>query len=256
MYYHIQVTTDKNEEIHLFDTTDLSFIKDEIIVPHLSGKDYQLNGFFIIPSKVKRIVVTESDNDSTESVNISYSDLDFSQTRGILPQECMFDNEKFSKDITQELFEKVETDLRENIKQHVPSVLELDTKIKNCLIQISELENSFSNLRNISKNMLDEKAARKFRIHNYILIGIILLYYGGIIGCVSWFDWDDIEPITYVLSISGVAAGLVYLFAREKTFNITIYLKAKKDKTYSKVYENYGFLKASDTPIQNQTIEK
>ncbi|HLM02629.1 MAG TPA: hypothetical protein VK400_16365, partial [Pyrinomonadaceae bacterium] len=202
MYYHIQIITDKNEEICRFDIRDLSVIENEILVPHLSGRDYYLNGFSISPSKVKRISVTESTRDSEECVSLSYSEMKFSDTEEILPQECMFDNEEFSRNITDELLEKVDSNLVEGITKTVPSALELDSKIKSCLQQLTELENSFSDLKNISKNMLDEKAARKYRIHNYMLVSLIILYYTVIVGCIVKFGWEDMEPVTYVLSIS------------------------------------------------------
>lgn len=256
MYYHVQVITSQNKEIYCFDISDLSFVENEIVAQHLSRRDYQLNGFFIAPSEVSRIVITESNQDSMECVNISYSRMEFSDTKQIVPKECMFDNDKFSRDITQEVFDRVEKRLVEGITQDAPSIVELDAKIKTCLKQLDELESSFSSLKNISKNMLDEKAAKKYRVHNYILVAAIFLYYGAIITSIIIVGWDTMEPVTYVLSFSGFIAGLIYLFTREKTFNINIYLKSKKDKTYDKVYENYGFLKATDTSKQKAPVKK
>ena len=137
MYYHIQITTKENEKINKFDVVDLEYIKSNILIPYLKGNHSNLAGYVIAAADVKRIDVTKSKDKSSECVNIADSKRPLSATTTILPETCVFDNENFSTDITDELLDE----LRKNtsiIKS--PSVFDLASKISGFSDEFLELK--------------------------------------------------------------------------------------------------------------------
>lgn len=227
MYYHIQIITNDNQEIYEFDKTDEVSLKEEIIIPHIKGINYELDGYTIYPTKVKRLIVTRSSDKSSECVNISYSRLPSNDRREIYPQNCVFDNESFADDITDQLLIEC--------KDHVHSEIS----------KIEQLKTNLLFLSRITKNLLDEKIKRKFGIIKLLIIGLIISYYGGIIYLIYIYTWDCMEPVFYILGVAVPITGLIIILYKERTFNpvevIVNLMEERKKKIIEGIYQKYGF---------------
>ena len=69
-YYHVAVETNNpNKEYFQLNETDLSKIKEWIVVPYLKGGTLFVNGFFPDGSKVTDVVIKESDFTAQELAN-------------------------------------------------------------------------------------------------------------------------------------------------------------------------------------------
>ena len=70
LYYHLLIETNEpSEKYYVLNKTNLSEIKEEIIIPYLKGEQFMFDGYFLDNSKVKRIVIGESKYSSKEYVN-------------------------------------------------------------------------------------------------------------------------------------------------------------------------------------------
>jgi hypothetical protein len=100
MKYHASIKTDETNEIYEFDHNNLDDIKEAIVIPYLKNEEFQFNGYFIEPSKVKRLVITETELSSDQYVKAAH---DRMASSGIFlpigPEHCAFGDEH-SKDIT------------------------------------------------------------------------------------------------------------------------------------------------------------
>lgn len=70
-YYHVAVETNNpNKEYFQLNETDLSKIKERIVVPYLKGEILFVNGSFPDGSKVTDVVIKESDFTAQELANM------------------------------------------------------------------------------------------------------------------------------------------------------------------------------------------
>lgn len=123
MYYHLLITTEDEENIFLLDENSLERIESEILTPHLQNNNYNVNGYTINRSEVKRILITETTVDSEECQGISFSAQAISDKTEIHPKDCVFDNDKFAKDITNELVNKLNAKLQASNNQDSTEIL-------------------------------------------------------------------------------------------------------------------------------------
>ena len=66
-YYHVLIETPKpSKKYYELDKTDLSEIKEEIVIPFLKSEQFMLDGYFLTTSNVERILIKESDYSSEE----------------------------------------------------------------------------------------------------------------------------------------------------------------------------------------------
>ena len=121
MKYHVLLKTPETEELYEFDRESLVDIKETIVKPYLKNEEFQFNGYFIEPSKVKRLVITQTELSSEECVKDAYSRLSSEVFMVIQSQDCVFNNERYRVDITrstlQEVKETIDVKTRTNVKQ-------------------------------------------------------------------------------------------------------------------------------------------
>lgn len=111
MYYHVLIIKKDNEKIGEFDVKDLKEIETGILIPHLMDNEYFVNGHFINPSEVKRILVNESSKNSEYYIGDALSKQPIGDNSEIYPEDCVFVNDRFSKDITDEIIEKLKPEI-------------------------------------------------------------------------------------------------------------------------------------------------
>lgn len=124
MYYHVLIKTDETGEIFELDKTVLKEIIDNVVKPYFLNTEFQLKGYFIEPSKVKRLLITETEKDSSTLVKEKYRNL----TPGVLviitEEDCVFQNKELYKDITRSVMEEAKKNIQtESMKKgHTPKV--------------------------------------------------------------------------------------------------------------------------------------
>ena len=64
-YYHILIQTFRKKHYEL-DKTDLSEIKEDIIIPYVKGEQFLFNGYTFDKAKIQRILIKESNRSSKE----------------------------------------------------------------------------------------------------------------------------------------------------------------------------------------------
>jgi len=76
IYYHVLIeTNESSEKYYELDKTDLSEIKEEIVIPYIKGEQFMFDGYFLDKSKVKRIIIGESKYSSKAYVAREEADL-------------------------------------------------------------------------------------------------------------------------------------------------------------------------------------
>lgn len=126
MKYHVLLKTSETEELYELDNDSLENIKSIIIEPYLRNQEFQFDGYFIEPAKVKRLRISESELSSDQCVQDSYDHLSSGIIMIIEAKNCVFDNEKYSKDITRKTLQ----DVKEIIDKSLPKgskIVEIDS---------------------------------------------------------------------------------------------------------------------------------
>ena len=110
-YYHVLIETyESSDPYYKLNWTDLSKIKEEVVIPHLKGDEFIFNGYFLDKTKVKRILIKESDCTSKNYAD----DMDRKYPNYPLPtgeQEIMEDDE-YTRDVTQSTIEECKSQLQ------------------------------------------------------------------------------------------------------------------------------------------------
>lgn len=109
-YYHVLIET-KNpcEKYYQLDKTDLSEIKEEIVIPFLKGEQFMSQGYVFDRSNVKRILIKESAYTSqmyADALNKGYSDDYFKR-------EYIVSDEDETTDITSSILKECRSLLQE-----------------------------------------------------------------------------------------------------------------------------------------------
>ena len=104
-YYHVLIETkNPSEKYYQLDKTDLSKIKDEIILPYCKEEQFIFDGYILDKSKIKRILIKESACTSTEYADYEderYPDLPFPAS-----EEAIIEDRKYTTDITESIFKE------------------------------------------------------------------------------------------------------------------------------------------------------
>jgi|GEM_PF-2463079 len=116
MKYHASIKTAETDEIYEFDHDSLGSIKDSIVTPYLLNQEFQFDGYFIEPSKVKRLVVTETDMTSEQCVRDAYNRLSPGVIMIIGAKDCVFGDDRYSRDITRKTLQEVKA----AVEKHTP----------------------------------------------------------------------------------------------------------------------------------------
>lgn len=104
-YYHVLIET-KNpcEKYYQLDKTDLSKIKDEIIIPYWKEEQFIFDGYVLDKTKIKRILIKESACTSTEYAD--YEDERHSDLPFFTSEEEIIEDRKYTTDITESIFKE------------------------------------------------------------------------------------------------------------------------------------------------------
>ena len=110
-YYHVLIETkNPSEKYYQLDKTDLSKIKDEIILPYLKEEQFIFDGYILDKAKIKRILIKESACTSTEYADYEderYPDLPFPAR-----EEDIIEDKKHTTDITSSIFKECQSLLK------------------------------------------------------------------------------------------------------------------------------------------------
>jgi len=120
LYYHVIVEKDEKlgkstnyKQYFELDKTDTESILKDIIIPFLMNKEIHFDGYFLKRNEIKRIAIKKTEKTSKELSDYKNKNM----TRGIImyisPQDVV-QYETVSEDVTKELFEKANTNLKEN----------------------------------------------------------------------------------------------------------------------------------------------
>ncbi|EGR2423399.1 TIR domain-containing protein [Vibrio cholerae] len=134
MFYHVLIETkektgknNKNKQIFELDFTDKSKIISEIVAPYLSGHEFQFDGYFLTKSEIIRIVVRESELDSSTLSKNANNNL----APGVIffiSRESAVQSDTHTKDITKDIFKEVK-----KINDNQPSIVSDTDSEMNCV---------------------------------------------------------------------------------------------------------------------------
>lgn len=133
MFYHVLTETiekvgksNNNREISELNRTDKNTIIDDILVPFLQQEMFQLNGHFLQPAQVKRLVVKQTELNADDVLEIAYKNI----SEGvicIITHEDALDNDKYSTDITKELMGCAKAKITAPVPETVAKPVVMDT---------------------------------------------------------------------------------------------------------------------------------
>lgn len=105
-YYHVLIETNEpSEEYYDLDKTDLSEIKQEVILPYMEGLNFIFDGYFLNQTKIKRIVIKESACTSEEYADREWMKSPPELRMYISPEHIVWRNE-YTTDITKSIFKE------------------------------------------------------------------------------------------------------------------------------------------------------
>lgn len=112
MKFHVLLQTAETGPVYEFNYEDKDEIVNNILEPYLLNEDFQFNGYFIQPSKVERLLVSETENTAKECVDNEYRNIDSGIIIVITEEDCVFDNDKYGRDITRPLLNEVKRNIK------------------------------------------------------------------------------------------------------------------------------------------------
>lgn len=130
MKYHALLKTPETKELYEFDQESLDEIKGTIVKPYLKNEEFQFNGYFIEPSKVKRLVISQTELSSKQCIEDAYNRLSSGIIMIISAQDCVFTNEQYATDITrntlQEVKETIDAKTRSKAGENISDPTEIN----------------------------------------------------------------------------------------------------------------------------------
>lgn len=120
-YYHVLIETkNPSEKYYQLDKTDLSKIKDEIIIPYWKEEQFIFDGYVLDKTKIKRILIKESACTSREWAD--YEDERYPDYPIPTNEEEIIEDEKNTTDITAGIFKECQSLLKEATPNPKPSM--------------------------------------------------------------------------------------------------------------------------------------
>ncbi len=107
MNYHVLINTLETGELYEFDKSTVDEIKGNVITPYLQNQEFQFDGYFIEPEKVRRLVVTETNLSSNECISDAYGRLSDNVVVFYTAKDCVFGNDLYSNDVTRKVLQEV-----------------------------------------------------------------------------------------------------------------------------------------------------
>ena len=112
LYYHIHIQTEETGSLYYLDDLDIKRLEDKIIQPYLTGEEFMFCGFYIEPSKVKKLKVTRTDSHSEQLFRDLNRDLGKWKSELNFKEEFLFDSQSPSvSDVTTELLRKKSSEI-------------------------------------------------------------------------------------------------------------------------------------------------
>jgi predicted nucleotide-binding protein len=114
MFYHVIIETSEKQKDKFithyeFDIKDRDYVKENFAKPFIKGGEFQINGYFISKEKIRRFKIKESQITTELMVKQAYDQL----SPGILvifTPEKLIEGDKYSKDITKDVFSEIQKD--------------------------------------------------------------------------------------------------------------------------------------------------
>jgi predicted nucleotide-binding protein len=112
MYYHVLIETiekkgkaQKNSQIFELDFYSKEKVIEEVVLPYINKQEFQFDGYFLSAEKIIRVVVRESDKDSSTLSRMANDSLSPGIIMYISPSDAI-QYDKYSKDITKDIFKE------------------------------------------------------------------------------------------------------------------------------------------------------
>ena len=111
-YYHVLIESYESSKPHYeLDKTDLSEIKEEIVIPYQKGEKFTVDGYLLDESKVKRIIIAESYCSSEEYAARERANLPPNVYVAILPRYIV--ESDYATDITRRILKECRSLIQE-----------------------------------------------------------------------------------------------------------------------------------------------
>ena len=105
-YYHVLIAPyGFVNPLYQLDNTDLSEIKEEVILPYLKEELFIFDGYSLDKTKIKRILIKESDWSSEEYADREWEKRSPESRKYIYPENIVWENE-YTTDITKSIFKE------------------------------------------------------------------------------------------------------------------------------------------------------
>lgn len=236
MYYHIQVSIHDGSHINSLDNPDLEDVKEKVLA-FLLGEDFFLGGSVVRSNQVKTLIVTKSQDKSTECVNLAYSKMPVGAKQVVLPEACVFGDDRFSEDVTQTIIAQLKDNPRFR-RRHV--AIEIWTVGKSPE-HLADLRSTVTGLYITAKDLLDKESERRYRRFRLKVFLIGLINYAAFIYLLWKFDFHKIVyPAIVVVEITlHLVAVFFLLFGKE--YEPRELLKTKKQNVRQQVYDDAQF---------------
>lgn len=102
-YYHVLIETNEpSKKYYELDKTDLSEIKEEIMIPYLKEEEFRFDGYSLNKSKIDRILIKESDCSSEEYATQAQEKLSPNIIMVISPRDIV-ESRRYTRDITKRI---------------------------------------------------------------------------------------------------------------------------------------------------------
>lgn len=102
-YYHVLIETNEpSKKYYELDKTDLSEIKEEIMIPYLKEEEFRFDGYSLNKSKIDRILIKESDCSSEEYATQEQEKLSPNIIMVISPRDIV-ESRRYTRDITKRI---------------------------------------------------------------------------------------------------------------------------------------------------------
>lgn len=128
MKYHALLKTSETDELYELDRECLDEIKETIVAPYLKNQEFQFDGYFIDPSKVKRLVISQTNLSSEQCVSDAYNRLSPGIITIIRAKDCVFGDDRYSMDITKKTLQEVKSELQKDQPEAKTPLVDNGTK--------------------------------------------------------------------------------------------------------------------------------
>lgn len=236
MYYHIQVSINDNSPINSLDNRDLEDVKGKVLA-FLLGEDFFLGGSTVQANQVKTLIVTKSQDKSTECVNLAYSRMPVGANHVVLPEACVFGDDRFSEDVTQSIIAQVKDNPRLRKRY---GAIEIWT-VGNSPEHLADLRSTVTTLYETAKDLLDKETERRYRSFRLKVIVIGLINYVAFIYALFKFDFHKIIHPVIIVGELTLHLVVIFFWLFGKEYEPRELLKNKKDKIRQQVYDDVQF---------------